>query len=38
MALIWNVTERTITKFCKAGRIPGAIKVGKSWQIPENAE
>lgn len=38
MALIWNVTERTITKLCKAGKIPGAIKVGKSWQIPENAE
>ena len=38
MALIWNVTERTITKFCKAGRIPGAIKIGKSWGIPDNAE
>ena len=38
MALIWNVTERTITKFCKEGKIPGAIKVGKSWKIPENAE
>ena len=38
MAHIWNVTERTITKFCKEGKIPGAIKAGKSWQIPENAE
>lgn len=38
MALIWNVTERTITKFCKAGKIPGAIKDGKSWKIPDNAE
>lgn len=37
MALIWNVTERTITKFCKEGKIQGAVKSGKSWQIPDNA-
>ncbi len=38
MASVWNVTERTITTFCKTGKIPGAIKVGKSWQIPDDAE
>ncbi|MCQ2548524.1 MAG: ATP-binding protein [Lachnospiraceae bacterium] len=38
MASIWNVAERTITTFCKTGKIPGAIKVGKSWQIPDDAE
>ena len=38
MASIWNVTERTVTTFCKTGKIPGAIKVGKSWQIPDDAE
>ncbi|MGN0325736.1 MAG: AAA family ATPase [Lachnospiraceae bacterium] len=38
MAFIWNVTERTVTTFCKTGKIPGAIKVGKSWQIPDDAE
>ncbi len=38
MASIWNVTERTVTAFCKTGKIPGAIKVGKSWQIPNDAE
>lgn len=37
MALIWNVTERSITKFCKEGKIPGAVKAGRSWQIPDNA-
>ncbi len=37
MALIWNVTERSITKFCKEGKIPGAVKYGRSWQIPDNA-
>lgn len=38
MASIWNVTERTVTTFCKTGKIPGAKKVGKSWQIPDDAE
>lgn len=38
MAAIWNVTERTVTTFCKSGKIPGAIKSGKSWQIPDDAE
>lgn len=38
MAEVWNVTERTVTTFCKSGKIPGAIKNGKSWQIPDNAE
>lgn len=38
MAEIWNVTDRTVTAFCKTGKIPGAIKVGKSWQIPDDAE
>lgn len=38
MAEVWNVTERTVTAFCKSGKIPGAVKSGKSWQIPDNAE
>ena len=25
------------TTFCKSGRIPGAVKNGKSWQIPDDA-
>ena len=38
MAAIWNVTERTVTNFCKNGRIPGASKVGRSWTIPDDAQ
>lgn len=38
MASIWNVTERTVTAFCKSGKIPGAVKFGRSWQIPDDAE
>lgn len=37
IAEMWNVTERTVTTFCKSGRIPGAVKNGKSWQIPDDA-
>ena len=33
----WNVTERTVTALCKNGKIPGAVKSGRSWQIPDNA-
>lgn len=38
MAEVWKVTERTVTAFCKSGKIPGAIKNGKSWQIPDHAK
>lgn len=38
IAKMWNITERTVTTFCKSGKIPGAVKDGKSWQIPDNAE
>lgn len=38
MALIWNVTERSVTKFCNEGKIPGAMKGGKSWAIPDDAK
>ena len=38
MAEVWNVTERTVTALCKSGKIPGAVKKGKSWQIPDDAE
>lgn len=38
MAEVWNVTERTVTAFCKSGKIPGAVKNGKSWKIPDDAE
>ena len=30
----WNLTERSVTNFCKAGKISGARKQGRSWLIP----
>lgn len=38
MAELWNLSERRITVLCKEGRIPGAVKRGKSWLIPTNAK
>ena len=37
MALIWNISVRAVTSLCKSGRIPGAVKNGKSWEIPDEA-
>ena len=34
----WNISERTVTYFCNNNRIQGAVKEGKSWQIPDDAE
>lgn len=34
----WNLTERRVSGLCKNGSIPGAIKNGRSWEIPEIAE
>ena len=37
-ALEWGLSVRTINNFCKQGKIPGAIKVNRCWQIPDDAE
>ena len=34
----WNVSARWINDLCSEGRIPGAMKIGSYWAIPENAE
>lgn len=33
----WGVSVRAVNQFCKSGKIPGAIKDGKSWAIPDDA-
>ena len=38
MAVVWGISERRVTEFCKEGMIPGAVKVGKRWQIPDDAK
>ena len=38
IAVIWGISERRITDFCRAGKIPGALKIDGKWQIPEDAQ
>lgn len=37
-ARLWNITERSVTGLCRAGRIEGAYKNGRDWMIPTGAE
>lgn len=34
----WNISERSVRNYCAQERIPGAVMIGKTWHIPENAE
>lgn len=34
----WNVSERTVRNYCATGKIPGAVLIGKTWNIPQDAE
>jgi len=34
----WNLSERSVTNLCNNNRIQGAVKVGKCWQIPDDAQ
>lgn len=38
IALEWGISERTVTNLCKEGKLIGAVKKGKSWQIPDDAQ
>jgi hypothetical protein len=37
LAIEWGLSERTINDLCKKGKIDGAIKVGRMWQISDDA-
>ena len=34
----WGVSERSVRNYCAQGRVPGAVLIGKTWNIPEDAE
>lgn len=38
MAKKWGVSERSVRNYCAHGRVPGAFLIGKTWNIPGNAE
>ena len=33
----WELSERSVRNYCAEGRVAGAILVGKTWMIPEDA-
>ena len=33
----WNMSERSVRNYCATGRVGGAVLVGKTWKIPEEA-
>lgn len=34
----WGVTPRQVQLLCAKGRIPGVIRFGNAWVIPDDAE
>lgn len=38
MSKLWGISARRIALLCEQERIEGAIKKGKTWLIPEDAE
>jgi len=33
----WNMSERSVRNYCTHCRVPGAVLIGKTWSIPEDA-
>ena len=33
----WGISKRRIQVLCSQGRIPGAMKIGSYWAIPDDA-
>ena len=34
----WKISDRRARVLCSEGKIPGVVREGRSWQIPENAK
>lgn len=35
---LWNISERRVSALCRSGKIKGAVKQGKAWLIPADAQ
>lgn len=35
---LWGISQRRVAILCEQGRIDGAIKAGKTWLLPPNAQ
>ena len=34
----WGISARRVALLCAQGRIPGAVKAGKTWLLPPDAK
>ena len=34
----WELSDRRVRILCSEGKIPGVIREGRSWKIPEEAK
>ena len=34
----WELSVRAVNDLCKKGKVIGAVKIGRDWQIPDDAE
>jgi len=34
----WDISDRQVQKMCSEGKITGAIRFGRSWAIPSEAQ
>lgn len=37
-SILWNITQRRITKLCEENRIKGAVKTAGVWLMPADTE
>ena len=37
-SILWGITSRRIQVLCAEGRLVGAVKFGRQWAIPVDAE
>ena len=37
-AKLWGITERRVISLCQSGKIKGAVKNGRVWELPANTE
>ena len=38
LSKLWGISSRRISLLCAEERIPGAIKKGKTWLVPSDAQ
>lgn len=34
----WKISRRRVQTLCSEGRIPGAVRIGSYWAVPQDAE